>query len=667
MSSGDFLKMSRSSLWENVQSKVNKATVFLDDVVAECLHWNGGATLLFNSGAVDVKQFSSFECAESSVKKAVFLVSGALMGTSELILRDIIQASSFQYVIVICTLLPGMQTLLRYGGVDNERMAFEQLEDLMLQWMGNMNYTVELMYLPLVTAPVTSRLFFLPEHVRLFPLLPTDLYALQQLAVSQPKRSNQTNDLEMSQLPQELQLRLKGLVCSLNATLEQLSLTEDIYSLGPTSRMVAVDLANFTWAKTRRKTAEQKASLLLIDRTLDMSSAIGHHADSLLDRILRVLPALPSHNVDISVDMSPLCNTVQDPDHEVIMPGCLGHPSDTTASALLNTIASCKHKEGVMEVHRQLTEAGKREGVAAPPPERPGKVSPEQLHEQLMLFKQNNQAIHRNSGLLQIAMATFEALKCTALSKQDSLLGVEKGLIQCLGEDDTAGTLSQLTQTLSREGTKLYTLEDIFCLLVYVYSMAGDDLAANAHNERRLMTALTSVIAETNQDNLPEFIKPLVDTMTNEEEIGSVLEELFYKLRGLGTARKTLKQFSTICEGGGLTSQASMKPLLKQVIHDIVNPSKPELVDIEYKSTGLRDLLKTGFGFFMNVSKPRPSDHPVLIVFVIGGVTVTEARQIQEVVSATKSNMQVLVGSTSIVTPPDLLHMTLAQNHLNPV
>ena len=34
-----------------------------------------------------------------------------------------------------------------------------------------------------------------------------------------------------------------------------------------------------------------------------------------------------------------------------------------------------------------------------------------------------------------------------------------------------------------------------------------------------------------------------VDTMTNEEEIGSVLEELFYKLRGLGTARKTLKQF----------------------------------------------------------------------------------------------------------------------------
>jgi len=54
---------------------------------------------------------------------------------------------------------------------------------------------------------------------------------------------------------------------------------------------------------------------------------------------------------------------------------------------LLSRQFVCIFQEGVMEVHRQLTEAGKREGVAAPPPERPGKVSPEQLHEQLMLFK----------------------------------------------------------------------------------------------------------------------------------------------------------------------------------------------------------------------------------------------------------------------------------------
>ena len=43
----------------------------------------------------------------------------------------------------------------------------------------------------------------------------------------------------------------------------------------------------------------------------------------------------------------------------------------------------------------------------------------------------------------------------------------------------------------------------------------------------------------------------------------------------------------------------------------------------------------------MNVSKPRPSDHPLLIVFVIGGVTPTEVKQIKDAVAASKTSTQV--------------------------
>ena len=43
------------------------------------------------------------------------------------------------------------------------------------------------------------------------------------------------------------------LVCSLNSWLEQLGVTEDIYCLGRTSKMVASELASLSWAKTRRK------------------------------------------------------------------------------------------------------------------------------------------------------------------------------------------------------------------------------------------------------------------------------------------------------------------------------------------------------------------------------------------------------------------------------
>ena len=47
--------------WQSVISKVNRSVVFVDEVCAECLHWNGGAMALLGGGAVDVKQFSSFE------------------------------------------------------------------------------------------------------------------------------------------------------------------------------------------------------------------------------------------------------------------------------------------------------------------------------------------------------------------------------------------------------------------------------------------------------------------------------------------------------------------------------------------------------------------------------------------------------------------------------
>jgi hypothetical protein len=94
-----------------------------------------------------------------------------------------------------------------------------------------------------------------------------------------------------------------------------------------------------------------------------------------------------------------------------------------------------------------------------------------------------------------------------------------------------------------------------------------------------------------------------------------------------------------------------LKPLLKQVVSDILDPAKPDLVDVENRSSGLKNLLKSGFGYgflilvilaicitretflrlFGATIKPRPSDHSLLIIFVLGGVTPTEVKQIKDV------------------------------------
>jgi hypothetical protein len=48
---------------------VNQAVVFLDDSSAELIHWHGGATTMFNAGALDVREFSSFEVKFSNDSK----------------------------------------------------------------------------------------------------------------------------------------------------------------------------------------------------------------------------------------------------------------------------------------------------------------------------------------------------------------------------------------------------------------------------------------------------------------------------------------------------------------------------------------------------------------------------------------------------------------------
>ena len=45
--------------WKEAAKKVKQACVFVDDGMAECLHWNGGLLYLLDAGARNVKQFTS--------------------------------------------------------------------------------------------------------------------------------------------------------------------------------------------------------------------------------------------------------------------------------------------------------------------------------------------------------------------------------------------------------------------------------------------------------------------------------------------------------------------------------------------------------------------------------------------------------------------------------
>ncbi|CAH2300196.1 sec1 family domain-containing 2 [Pelobates cultripes] len=650
-------------VWEPVVAKSRRAVVFMDTPCAEILHWCGGVELFLSAGALNVKEFSSFESGAKNQPKALFVVSSAPRGRALDVIRDVVSQSSFQYCIVVTAVGPGEP---------EDRANYEQLKDRLCEWMGNMNFTAEVMWAPLLLAPVAPHLLVTPAFSFLFPLLPSqDLQAMNR---SRPdkKRFPGLGDVDLASMPQELQHHIRKLVSGLNFFLEGIGVREECYAVGHLSRIIAGELANCPQAKNRRKTSQSKASLVFIDRTLDLTGAVGHHGDNLVEKILSVLPCLPGHSNDVMVNMEALTALrCEGKNEDIIAPGCLAQPNNPTGKALWESMLSMKQKEAVMEVRRQLVEAASREKL--PVKMSMGRVTPEQLRFLIQLFKDNGQAIQNHCGVLQLASSTAQVLKHPQYSKWDNFLAFERLVLQTTGKTELPRVLNQLYPMIKSHNERSnddYNIDDIIIILVYIYSVTGDVQvnsefdAAESHVKKALIQAFCDE---------PEP-SPLLQKITGcesspeltLEKSAAAVDKIFTTLRDVSKTRTHLKFFHSVHVPGSNVQQASYKPLLKQIVEEILHPSHAEPVDIEHMSSGLTDLLKTGISMFMKVSRPHPGDASLLILFVIGGVTVSEVRMVKDLVSSLKPGVQVAVLSTKLLRPLDIPELLLATDRLHP-
>ncbi|XP_055042841.2 sec1 family domain-containing protein 2 isoform X1 [Misgurnus anguillicaudatus] len=665
-------------MWGKVLSKSNKAVVFMDDRCAESLHWTGGASLLFQAGARNIKQFSSFESGENNEPKAVFVVSTLLKGRTADIIKDIIALSSFQYCVVFTSVPHSVHLLANNVTSDLEgNPVFEQFEEKLCEWMGDMNYTAEVMYAPVVFAPLSQHFHLLPSFSDVFPLLEVDLKSINEKK-PEKRRFGSLMGVDMHSLPPQLQLQIKSLASALNALFEFINTREECYSVGPMSRLIAGELASHQQAKNRRKSAQNKASIVFVDRTLDLTGAVGHHGDNLVEKILSVLPQMPGHVTDIQVDMLELTHLKHTDDTQgILAPGCLAQNQSATARLLWETMLVAKQKEAVLEVRRQLVEAASKENL--PIKMSMGRVTAEQLCQYVQLFRDSWGALENHSGVLQLGLAAAQALRHPALSRWDACLAFERLLLQALGDSDLAEVLKQLlpliksSESKSGSDSSELTMDDLLVLLVYVYSVAQEACPGDAKEdvervENELIGALT--LRLTQQTTLSPLLQDITGVSSPEEltmdKAHSTLEKVFKTLTGIGHARHHLKQFGSVYNPSDGAHQATYHPFLRQVLEEIFHPDRRECPDVEHMSGGLTDLLKTGFSMFMKVNRPHPGDHPLLFLFLVGGVTPSELRLIREVVSSHKSGTQVLVMSTRLLRPSDVPHLLFNTDRLKP-
>uniref|UniRef100_T1J9Z1 Sec1 family domain-containing protein 2 n=1 Tax=Strigamia maritima TaxID=126957 RepID=T1J9Z1_STRMM len=615
------VKFLSNKWWNTICKKLTGSIVFIDSSAAECLHWCGGLNRLWSAGANDVKEFSSFESGTSTQKKSVFILTKPIIDITETTLNDVIRNSNFEHCIILTTVHPSVQKFAIHDNDDirSESEILQQIKDNIVRWMGNTSYIVEIECHPIFLASLCPVLFITPTFSRLFPTLTTDL--------DLPSLPRKASELELQNLPKNLMMELMvTFVHCFNNLLEELNVKEDFFTIGQFSKLIASQLDALPAAKTRRKSASSKISVLFIDRTLDLVGPTSHGIDTLMDRIMNMLPKLPNHSTDVAIDMYPLCAAPKLPDTELIAPGCLAPDiNDTEGASVLNSLMLKKHKESLMEMNRHLVEAVTKEKLTSSKPLKVGRLNADTLENHLKLFKCKIEPISHHFGLLQQASAVIQSLKHSNNSHMDQLYGIEKGLLHSLEEEIVgANALAQIIQLIETRKDRSLNVNDILILLIHVYSLVVSDL---------------------------------------EDEF--YIEKLFSKLQDIGRARQDLKKYRLIFEPGGRAQPACYMPLLRQVVDDIFHPQRPEIPDIEYKSMGLRDMFKSGISLFLNVNKPQPSDNPMFLLFVVGGLTSSEVRLLKDTISARKPNLPVLIGTTHITKPEDILNHLLSPEYFS--
>nr|CAD7263734.1 unnamed protein product [Timema shepardi] len=964
------------------------------------------------------------QCGTNSQKKAVFITCGPIHTTSRTILRDIIQASSFEYCVLITAAHPSVHQLAKYGArreTSNDMAAFHSLEEDMLQWMGNMNFTVEVFYYPLFVVPATETLFLTPPFSELFPLVDCDLVRVReqyQLLHRGADASHLTSlsSLELSSLPPELQVPAQHLVSCLHSLLAQWDMREDLYSLGHFSGLLAAQLEALPAANNRRKvstaqletlpaannmrkvstaqlealpasnnrckvstaqlealpasnrrkvstaqletlpaannrrkvstaqlkvlpapnnrckvstaqlevlpapnnrckvstaqlkvlpapnnrckvstaqledlpapnnrckvstvqletlpaannrrkvstaqlevlpapnnrckvstaqlevlpapnnrrkvstaqlkdllapnnrckvslklypplttgvsqhlgiysslvaslvltdssqltsdsqhlgiysspmaslvltdssqltsdsqhlgiysipmaslvltdssqltsdsqhltmifdrcvggvltvgdecqtylwcrmtqfltlsskqyltSASNACSLILVDRTLDLCSATRHDSDSVLDRILAVLPRLPGHSNDVAVNMSPICSAKTETaiTDNLIPPGCLSQPNSEQCLQIFESLVSKRQKDVLLSLHQHLavTTPSSREERG---PKLATRVTPMTLDKQVGAFKNHPDKIAQCAGLLQQTLAVTQTLRSARVAQLEVIVSVEKLLLQNLGTSrDGAAVLAQVTQLIKTRRERNLPLEDLLVVLVHLYSLAGTDITFSSQTEMLVQAAVQAALFQDREtlegflstfaveqlnttSALDNYATEAVESNMDEEAVGEVTLHIFNKLKSAAKSRKDLTKYRSLFESRGSSQPAAHTGLLRQLVADLLDPARPELPDLSCKSAGLKELLKTGFSLLLNMPRQQhPLDHPMVVIFVVGGITAQEVRHIQEAVADSGLATKVLVGSTRLITPLDTAR-ALFQGH----
>ncbi|XP_028405733.1 sec1 family domain-containing protein 2-like [Dendronephthya gigantea] len=645
-------------VWQSIFIAVKNSLIYIDDNIAELLHWSGRTLDMFDAGAIRIQSIDCGLSGSKDERKSVFISSSLLPGKGIEKIQKIVESSHFQFCTIFCTVTDGDMSLAfkRRTNVENESF-YTKLKESVKFWMNHEHATVEIHHVPCVYANIVPGLFFMPSFSTFFPMLPSDLPTIMEWLRNKgdQRKFNSLSEVEIQHTPNIFQVRLKLLASALSSLFDELELNEDCYAIGHTSKLLAAELVNIS--STKMKKSDNRCTVIFIDRTLDLVQGSSKSTStSMADKIFELLPALPGHSLDVGIDMSTLISSTNSKNN-ILVPGSIAHSLlHKDAQDLFSSIVMENKKKCLSKIHTKLMNLLKEESISVPEENHIGNATSEKLSSLIKYFRNDMRLFVKHSAVLQVAMAVINTAEHHDNPKYEEIESTEKVLQLSLNEEDSPSCLSHILMLLKnvRDGERSYCLEDVFLLLIYIFSLVGDESSDSLQEESELQD---TIVQDILSGTLKVKTKCIIDVNKDGQNvIKNKITGCFQKLSGLKHLRHNFTSFRDLfANTSSLHNLRSYESLVKQIIEKVFDPKKIEINDIEFKSTRLKDFIKSGFSLFMNVSKPHPSDHPVLFLFLVGGVTCSEVKQIHEYISSQNITSQIIIGSTKILNSRDIL------------
>uniref|UniRef100_A0A2H1V2I0 SFRICE_015326 n=1 Tax=Spodoptera frugiperda TaxID=7108 RepID=A0A2H1V2I0_SPOFR len=633
--------------WSEILNRVIGAVVFIDDASAECLHYEGGADTLLSAGAVAVKGLSPFEFAKKDQKKALFLTQTTKVQLQTI--AEIVRHSDFTHCILISCMSLDMvfleihddkdiNTVLAMGEPILEGMKY--LEMKLIQWMAKKQSYVEVIHIPIFTISLTNVVFVTPPFRN-----------LQTFFLGELKSDNATVDI--NNLSKQERNEARRFAASLNNMLDSMNLKEDVYYIGSYSAIIGGILEHYPISIQRRKNCLHPASLILIDRTMDLCSVTSHGTESVLDKIMAALPRFPGHCTDVAVDMSPLCeaNVFNHPDDIQLSPGCLYHSDDESCIQTFEYMINKSQKEVMFDLYNKLT---KIDIQKSPSPKSLLKVTPQSLEKIATATKGNYEVISKHLGVLQQSLAVVQTLKSPKRVQHELLMSLEKQVHQNLATSrESTSVLNQICHLIKNRKEKDIPLENLLALLMHIYAVRDIEVQFPADHEQQLVKTLSVALFE-DKNSLYKDTSIIMSPEDCEARASCILMQL----RKITSMRGVFHKYNSIlkpCETG---VGHEYRSAVQQLVEDMVNTDKPDLGDLDqYRSDKLKTLLRSGLGMLTNrkVKTRHPLDNPTIIIFVIGGITAEECKRLHRSVITSGVDNTVLIGATKLVTPVEAM------------